>query len=63
MEAKGYGVHVFPGEGGYVVRMRRLREIGNGFRKIVVDSYEAALEKVLAYQKQNADLLHDGVWG
>jgi len=63
MEAKGYGVHVFPGEGGYVVRMRRLREIGNGFRKIVVDSYDAALEKVLAYQKQNADLLHDGVWG
>jgi len=63
MEAKGYGVHIFPGEGGYVIRMRRLKQIGNGFRKVVVDSYDAALEKVLAYQNRNADLLHDGVWG
>jgi len=63
MEAKGYGVYIFPGDGGYVIRMRRLKEIGNGFRKVVVDSYDAALEKVLAYQKRNAALLHDGVWG
>jgi len=63
MEAKGYGVHIFPGEGGYVVRMHRLKEIGNGFRKVVVDSYDAALKKVLAYQTRHADLLHDGLWG